>query len=150
MIQRKQTLFLLLSGLLSLAMLFVANHSIITTSGSTPVFLTPLQAPYSSGASHYFAIALNFIGLLLAFAAIFLYKQRGLQLRLCNMLMMSWLIIGLILMFADFAMPAGDALSVQKEYLALALTLAGIGAGYFASRYIRKDIDLLKSADRIR
>lgn len=150
MIQRKQSIFLLLSALLGLVLLFVPNHSIITADGPTDIYLTPLQAPFASTSAHYFAIVINFIGLLLAFVTIFMYTKRTLQIKLCYVLMISWLIVGLMFLFGSFVVMNEQITSVQKNYTALIVAIAGIIVNYFAARYIKKDIDLLKSADRIR
>lgn len=149
MIQRKQSLFLLLSALLNLVLLFVPNQYLITEGGRVPVYLTPLQAPLASAAPHYFTILINFICLLLAFGAIFLYTRRSLQLRLCYVLMVSWLIAALMLLFGSFT-DGPLAPVVEKNYAAVAVALAGVVTSWLAARFIKKDIDLLKSADRIR
>ncbi len=149
MIQRKQSIFLLLSALFSLLLLFVPNQHLQHAENNTPVFLTPLQAPYGSTQAHYFAILINFICLLLAFITIFLYTRRLLQIRLCYVLMISWLIVALMLFLGGFANASGNVIA-EKNYFALVIALAGILVNLLAARHIKKDIELLKSADRIR
>lgn len=149
MIQRKQSIFLLLSALLNLLLLFIPNQHLLMGDSNTSVYLTPLQAPFVSGQAHYFAILINFICLLLAFVTIFLYTRRLLQIRLCYVLMVSWLIVALMLFFGGFV-TATEGVTVEKNYLSLVIALAGILVNLFAARHIKKDIELLKSADRIR
>lgn len=150
MIQRKQTLFLFLSALLGLVLLFVSNQSLVTATGPVEVYLTPLQAPFVSTPIHFVAIALNFITLLLSFITVFLYKRRELQVKLCYVLMLFWIALALLMSFGSFAVIAEPVLGVQKNYTALLIVVFALLANFFAARFTKKDIALLKSADRIR
>lgn len=115
MIQRKQTLFLLLSLSASGALFFYLGNSI--------------------------GIGINAVAALLALIAIFLYKKRSLQVKLSYALMLFQLGVTLIVSLS--------AVSYNPD-LASIIGIVGAMGAYFAVRYIKKDIALLKSADRIR
>jgi hypothetical protein len=150
MIQRKQTLFLLELVFLGIALLFVPNSTLVTSNSSVNICLLPLQTPYVSTAGHYLAIALNFTGIVLSVIAIFLYKHRGLQLKICYALTVLWALLGFMLGFWHFVKPGNEVLATQTNYSGVVISVFAVAAALLAARFIRKDIDLLKSADRIR
>ncbi len=151
MIQRKQTLFLFQLIFMGIALLFIPSNTIITASTNTDVFLVPIKSEvFGSSSGHVAAIILNFIGLLLTFATIFLYKKRELQIKLCYMLILLWLVIGLMIAFCPFVIKNENIVNITIHYFACLIALFAILAAYFAIRFIKKDIELLKSADRIR
>ncbi|MBA3683025.1 MAG: DUF4293 family protein [Bacteroidetes bacterium] len=149
MIQRKQTLFLIELIFLGLALLFVPCQNILTQTGATHVYLMPL-VDFQSTAGHLFAVILNFIGLILATITIFIYKKRTLQVKLCYALIAIWLVLPAMMLFCPFVVKTEAILEVKTNYFVVAIALFSIIAGYLAARFIKKDIDLLKSADRIR
>lgn len=150
MIQRKQTLFLFVSALMGLSLLFIPNQTLITPTGPTDVVLIPLQEPFISTPLHLLTIGLNFLTLLVAFVAVFLYKKRELQVKLCYTLMVFWLVITVLMGAAKFAELKEPVTAVDKTYIAMMMGILGMIASYIAARFIKKDIELLKSADRIR
>ncbi len=150
MIQRRQTLFLLQLIFLSLALLFVPLGTISNGSLSENIVLAPFQHnEFQSTWAHSLSIVLNFVNLLFAFATIFLYKKRELQIKLCYLQMILWLLLGMIISFFSFAEP-GESLTILKNYFGLIICVVALLAGYLAAKNVKKDIDLLKSADRIR
>ena len=124
MIQRKQTLFLLLSLFASGILFFYLNEN-------------KLQ----SNILHYVGISVNLIASLLALITIFLFKKRTLQVKLSYALMLLQLALTLIISFTSTSSNSG---------LASIIGIVGAMGAYFAVRYIKKDIEILKSADRIR
>ena len=151
MIQRKQTLFLFQLVFFGIALLFIANHTVVEAEGTTDVFLVPFHNSHLlSTPGHTAAIALNFITLLLAFAVIFLYKKRELQVRLSYLLMALWLVLTLMLVLCPFVQNAATIQSINLNWFAVAIGAVAIVAAFMAIRFIKKDIALLKSADRIR
>lgn len=150
MIQRKQTLFLFVSALMCLSLLFVPSQTLITTMGPIDVLLIPLQEPFISTSLHLVTIGLNFLTLLLAVVTVFLYKKRELQVKFCYTLIVFWLAITVLMGVAKFAELKEPVMAVDKTYTALMMGVLGIIASYIAARFIKKDIELLKSADRIR
>ncbi len=150
MIQRKQTLFLLELVFLGIALLFVPSATVLTPNNSQGVCLLPLPGNFMSTTWHYIAMALNFIALLLALITIFLYKKRELQYKLSYILMMLWILLTVTTGLCPLVKPGSDITGVQTNYPVVVIGLFSILAAYLAARFIRKDIDLLKSADRIR
>jgi hypothetical protein len=104
---------------------------------------------FQSATGHFAAIGLNFLNLVLASLIIFLYKQRSLQIKLSYLLMVLWLILGATVKFCPL-LPANQIEAVHISWLAPLASLVACIAIYIAIRGIQKDIDLLKSADRIR
>lgn len=153
MIQRKQTLFLLELIFLSIALLFIPVTTVVTTSAETlQLSLTPASgsAEISSSSGHMVAVGLNFIALILAFVTIFMYKKRELQVKLCYLLAFIWVVITLMIACCPFVVKTDAIASVSVNYFAGIIGVFAILAAFLAARFIKKDIELLKSADRIR
>lgn len=91
----------------------------------------------------------NYLSVLLAFVCLFLYKNRKLQIRFCHIIMAVNAILFFVMMF--FTNQLFDHDFEKAKFLFSAyLPLVAIVAAYFASRYIKKDEELVRSADRIR
>jgi hypothetical protein len=151
MIQRKQTLFLFQLVFLSIALLFIPSNTILKKDGVTHVSLMSFSDTVSSSTlGHYAAITFNFIALLLAFSTIFLYKKRELQVKLCYLLFILWLVITAMVAFCPFVQSSDGSIIVKTNYAVCIIGLFSMLACILAIRFIKKDIDLLKSADRIR
>ncbi len=151
MIQRRQTLFLFQLVFLGIALLFVSIATVTTNNGTVNVYLIPFSDPaVTSTSGHLAAIALNFIGLILTFVTVFLYKRRELQVKLCYGLMVIWLILTLMMAFCPFVEKTNTVISVENSYFGTIIGIFGMLAAYVAAHYIKKDIALIKSADRIR
>ena len=151
MIQRPQTLLLFLLVLLGVSLMFVSLGTVSAASGSEIIYLVPFtNAEISSTAGHMAAIAINFASLILAFVAVFLYLRREIQRRICLGLMALWLILGLMMAFCPFVEESSAIINVYRNYTGPVIGFVGALTAYMAARYIKKDIDLLKSADRIR
>lgn len=150
MIQRKQTLFLFQVVFLGIALLFVPNAYVNTVSGSSSIYLIPVEdSAIHSTSGHLTAIVLNFLTLILASVTVFIYKRRELQVKLCWLIMALWLVVSLMMGFCTFILPI-EGQSVERNYFSLVIGLFGMVATFIAARFIKKDIELLKSADRIR
>lgn len=150
MIQRKQTLFLLLSALSGLGLLFIPCYYVFLSGGKLDVFLVPIVSDeVQSGPGHLTAIGLNFTTLVLAFITLLLYQKRELQVKLCYAQILLWLTLTLMLSFCPF-INAPEGINFQNTYFAIPISVIGMVGAYLAARFIKKDIDLLKSADRIR
>lgn len=86
----------------------------------------------------------------LAFIAIFLFKNRSLQMTLSRIAIIAN-IIGMVLaviLFMQDSQTLGDAL--PKEEFGLGLPVLSIIFTAFALRFIKKDENLVKSMDRLR
>ncbi|MBA2611351.1 MAG: DUF4293 family protein [Bacteroidetes bacterium] len=149
MIQRKQTLFLIELIFLGLSFLFVPCQTILTKTSATNIYLMPL-VDFQSTTGHLAAIILNFIGLVLATFTIFSFKKRELQVKLCYAQLVLWLIIIAMILFCPFVVRIESILEIQVHYFVIAIGLFAVIAAYLAAHFIKKDIELLKSADRIR
>src|SRR5688500_11351828 len=103
MIQRKQTLFLLQLVLLSIVLMFVPCLRITAAGDTADVYLLPVNnVYYHSSPGHWAAILFNFLNLVLAFVAVFLYKHRAVQKKMCWVICGLWLIVTLMLAFCPF------------------------------------------------
>lgn len=150
MIQRKQTLFLLQLVFLGIALLFVPLGTVSTTALSEHILLSAFRhAEFQSTWAHTTAILLNFINLLLAFTTIFLYKKRETQIKLIYLQLLFWIVLAALMALFPFAEQT-ELVQVSKNYFGVIICLVALLAGYFAIRNVKKDIELLKSADRIR
>lgn len=150
MIQRVQTLYLLSLVVMGLALLFVPSAQFEFNVHAVPIYLKPIsheliQATYGQ----IIAMVLNFSGILLSCVAIFLYKKRMLQLKLTLVLMMIWLANTIILSFLPLANVEMPNMLHTTNY-GILFGIFGMLGAYMANRHIKKDIELLKSADRIR
>jgi hypothetical protein len=151
MIQRKQTLYLLFLVFVGISFLFIPTQTMQVESVIYEIELVPIEAEgLKSTGSHLAATILNFIGIVLASATVFLYNKRSLQAKLCYTLSGIWIALGALIAFTPFAMSTDGSLETHKSFLALIISLFAIAAGLIAARFINKDINLLKSADRIR
>ncbi len=147
MIQRKQTLFLFQLVFFGIALLFIPSAWVKSGEIETPIFLTPINSGgFSSSIGHQAAIVLNFVGLILAFVTIFLYKQRSMQVKLCNILMLLWIVLTSMILFCPFV----ELNTRSINYFNAIIGAFAFLAAFLAKRFIKKDIELLKSADRIR
>jgi hypothetical protein len=151
MIQRKQSLFLIALAFLGIILLFLPTHRVQTNTGITDVCLVPINNEHlTSTAGHLTAVALNFVGIVLAFVALLIFKRRQLQIKLCYGLMIIWLILTMLISFASFVVPSETVIAVQPSYVGIIVGVGGMLCSYLAARFVKRDIELIKSADRIR
>lgn len=150
MIQRKQTLFLILFIFTSVANLFLPCNYLSDGQNSLGVsFLSTHSSQVIPNVWHYIGLIIDLLVLTLSFVTIFLFKKRHLQVKLCYALMLLQLGFTCIVSFAPTVLkPENRAL--ENSGVATIIGVIGILAAYFAAFYIKKDIELLKSADRIR
>lgn len=150
MIQRKQTLFLILLIFTSIATLILPCNYLSEGQNSIGIsFLSTFPVQVTPSVWHYIGLFINPLILILSFATIFLFKKRHLQVKLCYTLMLLQLGFTCIVSFAPMVLkPENSAL--ENSGVATMVSVLGILAAYFAAFYIKKDIELLKSADRIR
>ena len=144
MIQRLQSIFLLLSGasFFGLFGLPMASSSVsmegIFSDQKYNLFDNP------------FLIGLGVAGGLLAIVNIFLYKNRPLQKKLgygVITLAFLFIITAILLVLQD---NASEVIGEISEGLGLGLPVFAIIFALFANRYISKDDKLVKSMDRLR
>jgi len=151
MIQRVQTIYLILAEILLAAMFFLPLAQLITPEGKS--FVLNWNGILSSDGqlvlnAYPLAILLAAI-LILNIVIIFLFKNRVLQMRICiyNILLM----VGSLVMIWFYSYQAGKEFQVEKFFKIPALfPIMAAFLTFLAFRAIRKDELLIKSIDRIR
>jgi len=136
MIQRIQTLWLLLAGICAFAGLKFSFYSGTNAKGISPYEL--------NGTENFLLIFCSVITGGLALFTIFLFKKRGLQTFLC--------IVGIVLEILLIFLFYREVTTFSKGTYSLTaiLPLAGMAAFFMAARGIRKDEQLLKETERLR
>ncbi|MEG0467738.1 MAG: DUF4293 domain-containing protein [Mucinivorans sp.] len=151
MIQRIQSLYLMVVAVLMTIMLFTPMASLTATESVDAARFDVWGIHFANGNS----ISLLYFGILvgltggLSLAIVMLYKKRKLQLQLCYAL--EVLLIGVLVfeLFYGYQLFTTDGYTVDFSPILL-LPLFSIPLVWLASRGIIKDIALLKSYDRVR
>ncbi len=149
MIQRLQSLFLLISAILllillwtPLAILQIDENTFYEVYTKGYIFENEVQYSYSLW-------IFNAITVLMAIITIFLYKNRILQMRICiyNFI----LLLGLqgVVAYTIYATASNLKAEIFLQYAAILPILSAI-LHLIAFRYIKRDEELVKAADRIR
>jgi hypothetical protein len=137
MIQRVQSLFLgtvILCGICLWLFPFVCFEGYPPLFLRNPVDVTPVA---------------NYFSIITALMALFMYKNRNLQIKLCYFIIVFNVTLFLAILF--FSNELYDHDFENKTFLfPTYLPLVAIVAAFVASRYIKKDEELVRSADRIR
>lgn len=149
MIQRKQTLFLLVVAIVAIVMFF-APFIIVTAEDGTisKLCLLPGCNPEIMNTGAYAPFTLNLLSLILSVVTIFLYKNRVLQYKLANLVaLLNVFIIGLFFLLSYIK----DGVSGTISYsFGAFLPILSIICAFLAAHFIKKDEQLVRSADRIR
>ena len=147
MIQRVQTIFLLVVVAVAVCLLifpFVSYENLFNKF-TVSVFTKPW-----SGTWHYVAGVLNIVILALAVVCIFLFKKRKLQYRIANLLALLNVLLLIILLFTDL-IKVEELISGKKQILWPSyLPIVSMFCAFLAGIFIKKDENLVRSADRIR
>jgi len=151
MIQRIQSLYLLLSTALLIAVLFIPFGVFQTSYGACEYTAFSIAGIAGKSALPLWSLPLlTLLSSVLAFITIFLYKKRDLQIRLC---LINSLLIAIL------SMAAAAILYMVKSDMFLAEFKIGVGfllpivallLNFMAMKAIKKDEKLVKSWDRIR
>lgn len=143
MLQRIQTLFLLLAMLVSAGLIFVFP---LWYSGE--VIVTAMDSLSSSDLLIKPIGILFIISAILSFTSIFQYKNRKFQMTLVRLnILINFLLLGLIVYQVQNL--SGETL-VSEKGIGSFLPIITIFLLVFANRFIKKDEDLVKSVDRLR
>ncbi len=150
MIQRIQSLYLLLSVVLSTVCLARPVGHFLTADSEHYATLYNLWLSLDRG-GHIFSpwalFALLCIASALTFIAIFLFKTRALQMRVTSLCML--LLVGYYVFFAIFAyLYSGDG--SFRPTLSAALPVVSLVLDYLAFRATLHDEQLIRSLDRLR
>lgn len=137
MIQRVQSIFLaivILCGAGLLVFPFVSYEGYPPLFMRNPTDITPIA---------------NYLSILTALLAVFSYSNRKLQIKLCYFIIIFN--VTLLLAIFLFTNQLFDHDFEKKSFLFSSyLPFVAIVAAFMASRYIKKDEELVRSADRIR
>ncbi len=162
MIQRRQTIFMLLTAILS-ALLFFMPLASFNADGNVMKFTifgiqNPIDTLTLSKSYTWPLIVLTILMTIVPIFTIFKYKKRELQVKLCHLnMLLNIVFIGIVFLYYDndikevIAAVEGDAYNLDVAYFfGMAFPLANLILETLAIRGIKKDIALLKSIDRLR
>jgi hypothetical protein len=142
MIQRIQSIYLLLTVLVSAALFYLPLFELPSSVEGTG----PREFMITSNAL--LLVLSSAIGVL-AFVTIFLFKSRPLQIKVCRLiLIMIFVMIGLLFYTSDTISNGLDQKVVFK--IGTYLPLLQVLFIFLAHRAIKKDENLVRSADRLR
>ncbi len=158
MLQRIQSVYLFIAGILLIGVYFFPLASFLTETAYLKLYITQLRS-YTPGLdspfSNSFILPLavfNGIIAAISFGSIFVYKKRMLQSRMVKLsILMSALILALV--FFLYSPQITKATGAEADYASgygLYLILLAIIALILANRGIIKDEKLVRSADRLR
>jgi hypothetical protein len=148
MIQRKQTLFLLAVAIIAIAQFFITFQNIVIPNGHWPISLMPGSSSDITNSNIYFPIIFNIIILILSITIIFLYKNRILQYKLSNLLVVfNMFLVGLFFLLSYIKEGQTGTVSYQ---IGSFLPIVSAILAYLAAHFIKKDEQLVRNADRIR
>ena len=150
MIQRVQSLFILLV-IISCTLLLVFPYKIYSAMNPQPMIIEitmlPLFKAQNVSALVFLPAILNLVVLLLACTALFSFKKRLSQIKLLRFSVLI-LVLNIVCMYLINFFPVDvPARSVRWAFVLPVLSLLSC---YLAIRFIRKDEDLVRSADRLR
>lgn len=162
MIQRRQTIFMLLTAILSGLLFFMplmsfnANGDVMrfTIFGiQNPIEMMSLSTTYT-----WPLVVLTALMTIFPLYTIFIYKKRELQVRLCRLnMLLNIILIGLVFVYYESDVMSvivaveDDIYNLDVAYfIGMVIPLANLVFDILAIRGIKKDIELLKSVDRLR
>mgnify|MGYP000491469537 CR=1 FL=1 len=143
MIQRVQTVYLLMASIISGVLILVFN---LWETIEKSIFALDL---FKSESNLLKLIPLLFlVSAILAFVAIFIFKNRKLQFVIGRFTILINLILLGLLIYVSLTLP-GEA-SVSEKGIGMFIPILAILLLVLANKAIKKDEDLVKSADRLR
>ncbi|MDX6746427.1 DUF4293 domain-containing protein [Polaribacter sp. PL03] len=143
MIQRIQTVYLLLASIISGVLIFVFN---LWKSIKKDIFALDLL----NSESYLLKVIpiLFLVSAILSFVAIFIFKNRKLQFVIGRLTILVNLILLGLLIYVSLTLP-GEA-SVSEKGIGMFIPILAILLVVLANKAIKKDEDLVKSVDRLR
>lgn len=152
MIQRIQSVYLLLIIALLIAVCFLPLGAFVKASGSyeyTAFSINKGGLTIVNNFPVWVMGLLSIISAIIAFISIFLFKRRRIQIRLCKY--NAFLLIGFYIAYACFVFIGLNGLKLSLYfYFGLSFPFLSFLFDLLAIRAIHKDEDLVKSWDRIR
>ena len=143
MIQRIQSVYLLLASVITGVLIFVFN---LWTSISKDIFAIDLLNRESYLLKSIPVLFL--VSAILAFVAIFLYKNRKLQFVIGRLAILVNLILLGLLIYVSLTLPG--EVSISEKGIGMFIPIIAILLIVLANKAIKKDEDLVKSVDRLR
>ncbi|QXP74498.1 DUF4293 domain-containing protein [Tenacibaculum sp. AHE15PA] len=145
MIQRKQSIYLLIAGIISAGLTFI--FSLWTNSQTNlPIYIVDLFSGVS--VLEKTAPILFFASALLSFVTLFLFKNRQLQFVLGRLnILINLFLLGILIYLSQTL--SGEAL-VSEKGIGMFFPVIVILLLVLANKAIKKDEDLVKSVDRLR
>jgi len=143
MIQRIQSVYLLLASVISGVLIFVFN---LWTSISKDIFAIDLLNRESYLLKSIPVLFL--VSAILAFVAIFLFKNRKLQFVIGRLGILVNLILLGLLIYVSLTLPG--EVSISEKGIGMFIPIIAILLIVLANKAIKKDEDLVKSVDRLR
>lgn len=162
MIQRKQTVYMFLAAIVSILLFFMPLASFNDESSIMEFTIFGIQNPIENlSLSNTYTWPLVVLAVFMTVAPIItalLYKKRELQVRLCRLnMLVNIIFIGLVFLYYEkdilkvIAAVEGDEYQLDVAYfIGMVFPLINIVLEILAIRGIKKDIELLKSIDRLR
>jgi len=144
MIQRIQTVYLLIAAFLSVGLIFMVNLWVniagdkffVMDSFSSNNILLQVMA------------ILFFVSGLFAFITIFLFKNRKLQFVMGRIIILTnFILLGI---FVYFSQNLSGEIKISEKGIGLLIPIATIVVVSLANKAIKKDEELVKSVDRLR
>lgn len=149
MIQRIQTVFLLLIAGLMLAILFFPLGCIVSPHDPLMIDVRGIHGPDGSLVSEWALYILPVCSALLSIVSIFLYKRRKLQINICYLTIFSMVMF--YVFFLMYTWTPGQSYAHDiRFYVTILFPAIGIILEFFAIRGIKKDEKLIRSLDRLR
>ena len=152
MIQRIQTVYLLVVTIILALAMFLPIGQFVALDGITTSVFKPLGISLGDGSTHstWGLFVLLLLSTLIAFITIFFFRKRMLQVRMT--IFNSLLLLGYYIAVAVFVFMLKDELAFSSFQLRWALCLPAIAIilNYLAFRAIYRDELLVKAADRLR
>lgn len=145
MIQRVQSIFLLLAAI-AFGLLFKFPFAVSDQPTST--FLSDQVYNIQDNPA---LMGLAALGVILSLAALFMFKNRSLQMRLgYGLIVMSILLMVVAgLLFMNDAQTMAQSVQVSDQF-GMYLPIGTLVLGFLANRFIKKDDNKVKSMDRLR
>ena len=162
MIQRRQTIFMLLAAVFSALLFFMplATFDDGTTAMKFTIFgiRNPIESLALSISYTWPLVALTILMTILPIYTLLIYKKRERQVKLCHLAMLLNIIfVGLVFLYYDADIQKVIAAVEDNTYeldvayfIGIAIPLVNLVLEILAIRGIKKDIELLKSIDRLR
>lgn len=144
MLQRIQTLYLLLAAIFSGGLIFILK--LWKTVESTSFYV--MDSFGSNNGLLIFMSSLFFISAVSSFCTIFLYKNRQLQFVIGRLIILiNFILLGIIVYFSQ---NLSGEIKVSEKGIGLLIPICSIVLVVLANRAIKRDDELVKSVDRLR